>query len=408
MFKECPVQRIEVITGEQKRRRYTPEEKARFVALAMQPGYTVSLVARQYGITPSLLFKWKRLMNDGGKSAIAAGDEVVSVSELKALEKKVKQLEQMLGRKTMEAEILRDALEIAQGKKVDIAHAIAATGRYPLIRIAEVLCVSRSNLYDRLQDKRQHRSARYSKDDDARLLPLIRQICSERATNGYRRVTAHLNRALKEENWRVNPKRIYRIMQANNLLLPKSGHKKPERCHTGNVVTLKPDTRWCSDGFEIRCWNREVVRVVFSLDCCDREAISWSATTGGINSVMVQDLLTESVEKRFVNTLYLPHAVEWLTDNGSCYIADATRRFAALLGFIVCTTPVRSPESNGMAESFVKTFKRDYVYVNDLPDAVTVMEKLTEWMEDYNNWHPHKGLKMQSPREYRSSLLAIN
>ncbi|HBW8316266.1 TPA: IS3 family transposase [Klebsiella pneumoniae] len=402
------MQRIEVITGEQKRRRYTPEEKARFVALAMQPGYTVSLVARQYGITPSLLFKWKRLMNEGGKSAIAAGDEVVSVSELKALEKKVKQLEQMLGRKTMEAEILRDALEVAQAKKVDIAHAIAATGRYPLVRIAEVLCVSRSNLYDRLLDKRQHRSARYSKDDDARLLPLIRQICSERATNGYRRVTAHLNRALKEHNWRVNPKRIYRIMQANNLLLAKSGHKKPERCHTGSVVTLKSDTRWCSDGFEIRCWNREVVRVVFSLDCCDREAISWSATTGGINSVMVQDLLTVSVEKRFGNTLYLPHAVEWLTDNGSCYIADATRTFAASLGFIVCTTPVRSPESNGMAESFVKTFKRDYVYVNDLPDAMTVMEKLTEWMEDYNNWHPHKGLKMQSPREYRSSLLAIN
>ncbi len=59
-----------------------------------------------------------------------------------------------------------------------------------------------------------------------------------------------------------------------------------------------------------------------------------------------------------------------------------------------------------MAESFVKTFRRDYLYVNDLPNAVTVMEKLTEWMEDYNNWHPHKGLKMQSPREYRSSLLA--
>jgi transposase len=118
MFKECLVQRIEVITGEQKRRRYTAEEKARFVALSMQPGYSVSLVARQYGITPSLLFKWKRLMNDGGQSAIAAGDEVVSVAEVKALEKKVKQLEQMLGRKTMEAEILRDALEIAQSKKL--------------------------------------------------------------------------------------------------------------------------------------------------------------------------------------------------------------------------------------------------------------------------------------------------
>lgn len=84
---ECPVQRIEVITGEHKRRHYTPEEKVRFVALAMHPGYTISLVARQYGITPSLLFKWKRLMNDGGKSAIAGGDEVVSVSQ-KGHEKK--------------------------------------------------------------------------------------------------------------------------------------------------------------------------------------------------------------------------------------------------------------------------------------------------------------------------------
>lgn len=81
--------------------------------------------------------------------------------------------------------------------------------------------------------------------------------------------------------------------------------------------------------------------MVFSLDCCDREAIGWSATTGGINSGMMQDLLAESVEKRFGNTLYLPHAVEWLTDNGSCYIADSTKKFTASPGLIVCTTPVR-------------------------------------------------------------------
>ena len=68
--------------------------------------------------------------------------------------------------------LARDSLH-----KVDIAHAIAATGRYLLIRIAEVLCVSRSNLYEQLLKKRQQQPARYSKDDDARLLPLIRQIC---------------------------------------------------------------------------------------------------------------------------------------------------------------------------------------------------------------------------------------
>ncbi|QLH62201.1 IS3 family transposase [Serratia symbiotica] len=384
------------------------EEKSRFVALSMQPDYSVSLVARQYDITPSLLFKGKRLMNDGGQSAIAAGDEVVSVSEIKALEKKVKQREQMLGRKTMEAEILRDALEIAQSKKVDIAYAIAAPGRYPLIRITQVLKVSRSNLYERLSGLRQPRTVRYSKEAEEALLSFIRQICSRRATNGYRRVTAHLNRELKEARRRVNPKRLYRIMKLNKLRLAKSGYEKKHRNHTGNVITLKPDTRWWSDGFEIRWWNREVVRVVFSLDCCDREAISWSATTGGISSEIVQDLLTENLEKRFGNTLKVPHPIQWLTDNGSYYIADATRTFARSLGFIVCTTPVRSPESSGMAESFVKTFKRDYVYINDLPDAASMLEKLAEWMADYNNWHPHKGLKMRSPREYREAVLAVN
>lgn len=123
-------------------------------------------------------------------------------------------------------------------------------------------------------------------------------------------MTALLKDVLKEQYWSVKPKRIYRMMQANNLLLAKSGHKKPERGHTGNVVTLKPDTSWCSDGFEIRFWNRQVVRVMFSLGFCDREAISWSATTGGINSVMVQGLLAESIAKGFGNTLYLPHAVD--------------------------------------------------------------------------------------------------
>jgi putative transposase len=93
--------------------------------------------------------------------------------------------------------------------------------------------------------------------------------------------------------------------------------------------------------------------------------------------------------------------VEWLTDNGSCYIVKDTREFARSLGLIVCTTPVRSSQSNGMAESFVKTFKRDYVYLNDLPDAATVMEQLPKWFEDYNVTHPHKGLKIKLPWEYR-------
>ena len=62
--------------------------------------------------------------------------------------------------------------------------------------------------------------------------------------------------------------------------------------------------------------------------------------------------------------------------------------------------PAYSPESNGMAESFVKTFKRDYVYLNKLETAAAVLDQLGTWFDDYNEVHPHSGLQMRSPREY--------
>jgi putative transposase len=65
-----------------------------------------------------------------------------------------------------------------------------------------------------------------------------------------------------------------------------------------------------------------------------------------------------------------------------------------------CFTPVESPESNGMAEAFVKTFKRDYVRVSPIPDAAAALALIDTWMEDYNTVHPHSRLGYQSPREY--------
>lgn len=282
-----------------------------------------------------------------------------------------------------------------------LAHALVETGHYRMTHIAAALGVSRSNLTVRRDGKHTGRPARYNKAEDLCLLPIISQLCSARGSNGYRRITARLNRLLPK---RVNPKRIYRLMKDHHLLLQRYSGRPDERCHTGKIVTLKPNIRWCSDGFEIKCWNKDIVRVAFSLDCCDREAMRYVATTGGITAVMVQDLLVETMEYRFASRDQLPHAVEWLTDNGSCYIARETRAFAANLGFTVCTTPVRSPQSNGMAEAFVKTFKRDYVYLNEVPDARTVMMQLPAWFADYNASHPHKGLKMKSPWEYQKQL----
>lgn len=112
-----PFSRVEVITSVQRRRRWSTAEKVRLVEEAMQPGMSVSFVARQAGISPSQLFAWKRRMLEGGHAAVQADEDVVGTSRVRDLEKRVRDLERLLGRKTMENEILKEALDVARPKK---------------------------------------------------------------------------------------------------------------------------------------------------------------------------------------------------------------------------------------------------------------------------------------------------
>lgn len=271
--------------------------------------------------------------------------------------------------------------------------------------MAKALSVSRSNLYER-PEKPQRKRGSYTKLTDEKLLPRIVEIVDERPTYGYRRVGAVLNRRLSEEGFEpVNHKCVYRIMKEHDLLLQRHPARHETRAHTGKIVTRQSNQRWCSDGFELSCANGEKVRSIFVLDCCDREVISFATSKGGYTAEMAQSALLLAVEKRFSQ----PKAeglVEWLTDNGSCFTATETLEFARETGMISCFTPVRSPESNGMAEAFVKTIKRDYASCNALPDARTVMTMLADWIEDYNEYAPHKGLKWLSPRQFRRKALS--
>ena len=270
-------------------------------------------------------------------------------------------------------------------------------------RVAEALGVSRSQLHQRLRAGLKERG-RYLKTEDEQLLEPLRRLVDERPTYGYRRIGALLNRERLQAGFaRLNHKRIYRLMAHNGLLLQRYTGKPPGRAHDGQIITIRPNLRWTCDGFEIACWNGEAVRVAFALDTCDREIMAWCATTGGISGEMIRDLMLEATEKRF-GTPYTPHPIQWLSDNGSPYRANETIDFAIGLGLTPCFTPVRSPQSNGMAEAFVKTFKRDYVYVHDRPDAETVLSQLPRWFKDYNEVHPHKALRLRSPREFIRSL----
>ncbi|WP_171764384.1 IS3-like element IS2 family transposase [Shigella flexneri] len=389
------------VLGPEKRRRRTTQEKIAIVQQSFEPGMTVSLVARQHGVAASQLFLWRKQYQEGSLTAVAAGEQVVPASELAAAMKQIKELQRLLGKKTMENELLKEAVEYGRGKKVDSARALIARG-WGVSLVSRCLRVSRAQLHvilRRTDDWMDGRRSRHTDDTD--VLLRIHHVIGELPTYGYRRVWALLRRQAELDGMpAINAKRVYRLMRQNALLLERKPAVPPsKRAHTGRVAVKESNQRWCSTRFEFCCDNGERLRVTFALDCCDREALHWAGTTGGFNSETVQDVMLGAVERRFGNDL--PSSpVEWLTDNGSCYRANETRQFARMLGLEPKNTAVRSPESNGIAESFVKTIKRDYISIMPKPDGLTAAKNLAEAFEHYNEWHPHSALGYRSPREY--------
>lgn len=168
----------------------------------------------------------------------------------------------------------------------------------------------------------------------------------------------------------------------------------------GRIAVKTSDTRWYSDGFEFSCEDGAKLIVTFALDCCDRKPIGWVASPIGYSGDDIRDLMLESVEKRFGDQLPTT-PLQWLSDNGSAYTAERTRLFARQIGLQPLTTPVRSPQSNGLAESLVKTIKRDCVAHMPKPDRETALRNLAIAFEHYNEKHPHSASNYGSPREFR-------
>ena len=155
--------------------------------------------------------------------------------------------------------------------------------------IANVLGVARSHLHERVHRPTAARGS-YCKAADEELLPLIRRLVDERPTYGYRRVTALVNRVLAAEGQpAANHKRVFRIMKRHGLLLQRHTGRRKGRLHDGKVVVMRSNLRWCSDVFEITCWNGEIVRIVFVIDAHDREVLAWHAVAGvGVSGSMVR------------------------------------------------------------------------------------------------------------------------
>src|SRR5499427_3377990 len=208
---------------------------------------------------------------------------------------------------------------------------------------------------------------RYRRTSDPAVLEQIRAVTNRRATYGYRRVWAMVNRTFRT---RYNRKRIRRVMQLNDLMLAPRVHRRHGRPHLGQIRQPASNQRWCSDVFVLPCGSGEVLSVVFALVRKDREVFAWTASPRPLTGADIGTLMDKALWARFGEaTLKAPHAIQWLSDNGPQYTATASVLYAHELGLMPITTPAYSPESNGLAEAFVGTFKRDYVDGAELQDA---------------------------------------
>jgi len=107
----------EIITDGGRRRRWSAAEKVRIVEETLEDGASISVVARRNGVAPNLLYRWRRLMLDGGAVAVSEDDHVTSNRAVRQMEDRIRELERQLGRKTLEVEILKEALDKTRSKK---------------------------------------------------------------------------------------------------------------------------------------------------------------------------------------------------------------------------------------------------------------------------------------------------
>jgi len=222
---------------------------------------------------------------------------------------------------------------------------------------------------------------------------------------GYRRIHA----LLKRRGLVCNPKTVWRVMRRQGWLSTSRRRQgvRPGRLHTGQVQVAEPNRRWASDITGIRAWDGQKGRLAVMIDCADRMVLAWRFATR-ITAEDLAEMLREAVFRRFGEARASAQGIEFLSDNGPEYTSHRFRPFVRTMGLLPCHTPRRSPESNGLAEAFFGSFKRDYVYQACLETLEEVQRKIPGWIEHYNHQAPHSALAMRSPAEFYADWVVKN
>lgn len=172
----------------------------------------------------------------------------------------------------------------------------------------------------------------------------------------------------------------------------------------GAGASRRTEPAWASDITSIRAWDGQKGRLAVILDCADRNVLAWRFAKR-ISAEDLAELLREALFRRFGEARSAARGLEFLSDNGPEYTSHRFRPVVQALGLIPCHTPRRSPESNGLAEAFFGSLKRDYVYQACLDTLEETARQVPGWIADYNQQAPHSALGMCAPAQFYAEWL---
>jgi transposase InsO family protein len=226
-------------------------------------------------------------------------------------------------------------------------------------------------------------------EEEERLAARVIELATQYGRYGYRRIAA----LLRQEEWRVNHKRVERIWRKEGLKVPK---KQPKRkrlwLNDGSCIRLRPEHKdhfWSYDFMMARTFDGKAFRMLNIIDEYSRECLRILVK----RHITSQDVIDQLFELLIFRGI--PEHIR--SDNGPEFTAKAIRRWLNRVGVKTLFIEPGSPWENGYIESFNGKL-RDELLNREIFTTLTEAKVLIEqWRREYNQVRPHSSLGYRPP-----------